>query len=104
MRVILYITTSVTVSAHPQVSLLATIILFGGLLFLKFIIEMGVYKKLNVNTVDTALYFNILALAALSLYDFKSDPTKQTAVAYTSTIITFLLMCWSDCLPCAFAD
>ena len=92
MRVILYITASVTVSAHPQVSLLTTIILFGGLLFLKLIIKMGVYKKLNVDTVDTALYFNILTLAALSLYDFKGDPTKQTAVAYTSTIITFLLL------------
>ena len=30
--------------------------------------------------------------AAFSLYHFKTDPTKQTAVAYTSTIITFLFL------------
>ena len=36
--------------------------------------------------------FNLLTFAAFSLYHFKSDPTKQTAVAYTSTFITFLLL------------
>ena len=29
---------------------------------------------------------------AFSLYDFKKDITKQTAVAYTSTIITFIFL------------
>ena len=38
------------------------------------------------------MYFNLLALAAFSLYDFKTDITKQTAIAYTSTIITFILL------------
>ena len=38
------------------------------------------------------MYFNLLAFAAFSLYHFKTDPTKQTTVAYTSTIITFLLL------------
>lgn len=36
--------------------------------------------------------FNLLALAAISQYKFKTDPTKQTAVAYTSTIITLFLL------------
>lgn len=38
------------------------------------------------------LYLNLVALAAFSLYKFKTDPTKQTAVAYTSTIIIFLVL------------
>ena len=92
VRVILYITASVTVSANPQVSLLATIILVGGLIYLKSIINLKVYKKSITDIVETTVYFNLLALAAFSMYNFKTDLKKQTAVAYTSTIITFLLL------------
>ena len=92
VRVILYITASATVSAKPQTLPLMTIILVGGLFLLKGYVGLRVYKKLFVEFVDTALYVNILALAAFSQYDFKADLTKQTAVAYTSTIITFILL------------
>ena len=50
------------------------------------------YKNSFVNVVETGLYFNLLALSAFSWYDFKVDIMKQTAVAYTSTIITFILL------------
>ena len=92
VRVILYITASVTVSAKPEVSLLATIILVGGLILLKSIINLKVYKKSITDIVETIVYFNLLALAAFSQYDFKTDLKKQKAVAYTSTIITLLLL------------
>ena len=92
VRVILYITASVTVSDKPQVSPLATIILVGGLFLLKSIINLKVYKKSSTDIVENIVYFNLLALAAFSLYDFKTDLKKQTAVAYTSTIITLLLL------------
>ena len=92
VRVILYITASVTVSANPQVSLLATNILVGSLFLLKSIINLKVYKKLITDIVEAIVYFNLLALGTFSLYDFKADLKKQTAVAYTSTIITLLLL------------
>ena len=94
VRVVLYITASVTVSQfdNPQASLLITIILVGGLSLIKEITGARVYKKSFVNIVETGLYFNLLALAAFSSYDFKNDVNRQTAVAYTSTIITFLLL------------
>ena len=92
VRVILYITASVTVSANPEVSLLATNILVGSLFLLKSIINLKVYKKSITDIVEVIVYFNLLALAAFSLYDFKADLKKQTAVAYTSTIITLLLL------------
>ena len=93
VRVILYITASVTVSAKPEVSLLATIILAGGLFFLNRCIRNStVYKKSITDIVETIVYFNLLALAAFSLYDFKTDLKKQRAVTYTSTIITLLLL------------
>ena len=94
VRVVLYITASVTVSQfdNPQASLLITIILVGGLSLIKEITGARVYKKSFVNIVETGLYFNLLALAAFSSYDFKNDVNRQTAVAYTSTIITFFLL------------
>ena len=93
MRVVLYITASVTESNKPQVSLLMTIILVGGLLFSKTLARgVVVYKNLLIDVVDSVLYLNLLALSAFSLYHFRTDATKQRAVAYTSTIITFLLL------------
>ena len=92
VRVILYITASVTVSAKPQVSLLATIILVSGLSLFKGSFGVKMFRKSITDIVETVVYFNLIALAAFSIYDFKADLKKQTAVAYTSTIITFLLL------------
>ena len=39
---------------------------------------------------DTLLHFNLIAFATFSWY-FKSDITKQTAIAYISTAITFII-------------
>ena len=92
VRVILYVTASVTVSDNPQVLLLATIILVGGLFLLKSIINLKVYKTSIADVIETITYFNLLALAALSQYNFKADISMQIAFAYTSTVITFLLL------------
>ena len=90
VRVVLYVTASVTISANPQTFPLISIILMAGLLFSK-IFSQSVYKNSFINVVNTVLYFNILVLSAFSLYDFKVDPKKQTVVAYTSTSVTFIL-------------
>ena len=93
VRVILYIIASLTVSDKPQVSLLATIILIVGLYLFKGGMGLTMFKKSFADIVETIVFFNLIALAAFSLYEFKTDPTKQTAVAYTSTItILFLLV------------
>ena len=92
VRVVLYITASVTVSTDPQTKLLITNVLVGSLFLIKEITGARVYKKSFLNIIETGLYFNILALFAFSWYHFKIDTTKQTAVAYTSTIITFILL------------
>ena len=88
---VLYITASVTVSAKPQTFPLITNTLIGCLIVFKCILGVRVYKKTFVDLVDTALYLNLLVFSAFSQYDFKVDITKQTAVAYISTIITFIL-------------
>ena len=91
VRVILYITSSVTVSANPEVSLLATIILVGGFSLFKGSLGVKMVNKSITYIVETILYFNLLALAAFSQYKFNIDLKKQTAVAHISTIITLLL-------------
>ena len=88
MRVILYATTSVTVSDNTQVPIITTIILVGVLIVIK---TSTMYKSSVVYLVETAMYFNLLFLAAFSLYNFNKDSTKQTVVAHVSTIATFLL-------------
>ena len=97
VRVILYITSSVTVSANPQTYPLILAILIGGVIFFGKIFGLRVYKNSLVDVVDTVLYFNLLLLALFSQYEFKQNTIKQTAVAYTSAIITFILFIGSIC-------
>ena len=92
LRVVLYITISVTVSGDPETSLLMTFVLVGSLSFVKEITGARVYKNSFLNIVGAMLYFNLLALSGFSWYRFKADFRKQTAVAYSSTIITFILL------------
>ena len=92
VRVVLYVVASITVASKPQISVLVTIITVGCLLLLKAVFGSRVYRKSLVDIIDTVLYFNLLALAAFSLYDFKLSVTKQTAVAYISVTITFILL------------
>ena len=91
MRIVLYTTAAITVSVNPQTFLLMTIILIGGLLFLKQVVGMRQYRNVLVDIFETITYFNLLALATFSLYDFKTDIIKQMAVANVSTIITLIL-------------
>ena len=91
VRVTLYITAAVTESANPKLPPLLTIFLVGGLVFLKGSVGMRVYIKLYADMLDLAMNFNILALAVFNLYDFR-DVSKQTAIMYTSTIITLILL------------
>ena len=96
VRVAMHITASVSsVFSSPESVLLITILLIGGLLFLKGLLGIKVYKKFIVDAVETVLYFNLLAFAALSMYDQKSNILKQTAVSYVSVVITFILLAGS---------
>ena len=75
VRVVLYVTASVTVSANPQTFPLIAIILTGGLTLFKGVFGLRVYKSSLVDILDTVLYFILFALAVFTLYDFKADPT-----------------------------
>ena len=97
VRVILYITASVTVSANPQTIPVTVIMLVGGLLLFKGIIGVRVHKKTLVDMLHTVVYFNLLAVSTLSLYDFKTDFTSQTTLAHISSVITLILLIGAIC-------
>ena len=94
VRVVLYITVAVTVSSNPQIPLLMTVVLVGGLFFLKGIIgtSLSLYKRSSVDIMETVILFNLLLFAAFSWYNFKSDNRKETAIMYVSTGTVFLLL------------
>ena len=94
VRVVLYITVSVTVSSNPQIPLLMTVVLVGGLFFLKGIIgtSLSLYKRSSVDIVETVILLNLLLFAAFSWYNFKLDNRKETAIMYVSTGTVFLLL------------
>ena len=83
VRVTLYMTSAVTLSSNPQIPLLVTIILVGGIFFLKGLTGIAVNKKLYAEFIETAMYLNLLCYAAFTLYNFKNDSTKQAVVAYS---------------------
>ena len=92
LRVILYVISAVTSSADPQTPLLATIIVTGSLLLIKSVSREQLYKNNIVDIVETLLLFNLLILAAFSLYHFKSNSTEQAIVGYMSTITAMILL------------
>ena len=97
VRVIFYVTTSVTESSNPQTLALSSALLIGGLTLFKGMSCRRVYRKSLVDVVDTVLNYNLLALAVITLYDFKYNTTKQAVVSHTSTIITFIIFIGSIC-------
>ena len=80
-----------TVSSDPEVPLLMTTVMVGGLFLLRAIAG-SVYRDLKVDIVETLMYSNLLTFAALSQYHFNSDKTNQTAIAYISTTTTFIFL------------
>ena len=94
VRIVLYITVAITVSNNPQIPLLMTIVLVGGLLFLKGIsgTSLRLYRRSSVDIVETVILLNLLLFAAFSWYNFKADSRKEIAITHVSTIIVFLIL------------
>ena len=99
VRVVLYIIASTTVSTFPKTYPLLLSIMIGSLFFFTKICNLRVYKSAIVDTLDAILYLNLLILSVFSMYDLNinSNSKKQTAVLYTSTVITFILLIGSIC-------
>ena len=92
LRVVLYIISSVTLSADPKTPLLAITLVIASLLLFKSVSRVWLYKNPVVDVVETCLHFNLLALAAFSLYHFKADIMKQAIIGYISTVTTMIFL------------
>ena len=91
MHVLLYLISVLNFSLDPRVDLMATIFIVGGLILLKGVTAKRVYKNWPLDVMETTIYFNLVAFSALTWYnlDFGGN---QVAVAYTSVMITFILL------------
>ena len=85
-------TASVTVFRDPQTSLLVIIFFTWHSLYCEGNHWSEDIQEAISECSGNGLYINLLALSAFSWYHFKTDIEKQTAVAYTSTVITFILL------------
>ena len=91
VRVLLYIISAINVTGDPRVALVSTIIVVGCLLALKGVLEKKIYSEWLVDTTEIVIYINIVVFATLTLYTFDGT-NNQTAVAYTSIMITFTVL------------
>ena len=72
---------------------MTTIVVIGGLLFVKGVTAKRVYKNWLLDVLETFIYFNLLVFSALTWYNLSSQAfKKQVAVAYTSVMIIFILL------------
>ena len=91
MRAFLQSIALLNFSLDPRVNLMAVIIIAGGLILLKGVTAERVYKNWLLDVMEAAIYFNLVIFSALTWYnlDFGGN---QVAVAYTSVMITFILL------------
>ena len=91
VRVVLYTVSAVNVTGDPRVPLVSTVIVVGCLPAVKGILERKIYKIWLLDVTEIITYINIIAFSTLTLYTFDSNK-NQTAIAYTSVMITFALL------------
>ena len=90
-RAVLFFVTAVNYSGDPRVTLLSTIIIVSLLFFYKGLFNVRIYKNWLIGAMETFTYLNIVIFATFTWYTFDTN-TNQTAVAYTSVGITFILL------------
>ena len=90
-RVLLHLVSAVNTTGDPRVTILAISLIIGCLLLIKGMVATKVYKNRLIDVIETIVYFNVLAFAALTWYTLDAGKS-QTIAAYISVIITFGLL------------
>ena len=91
VRIILYLVASANVSNDPTVALTAMSFTVCCILVLSKLPGSRIYRKWPVDVLETSFYMNSLSFAIFAWYSL-GDPSKQKAAAYTSVIITFIIL------------
>ena len=90
VRVFLYIISAINISGDPRVSLVAIITVVTALQLIRGTCAKTLYRSLAVDIIETIMFFNLVILSTATLYTFDTAQ-NQTAVAYTSISITFVI-------------
>ena len=90
-RVILYVIFATNFEGDPQLSLLVITFAVGVLFLFKGVLAAKIYKNRPVEVLETIMYFNLIAFAALTSY-YIDDDSSKAAIATTSVSITFILL------------
>ena len=92
VRVALFFEGVLNFSKDPQIDLMATIVIVSCLLLFKGVAAKRVYNNWIVDIMETAIYFNLIILAVLTMYCLKpGTQVNQSAITSTSITITFIL-------------
>ena len=91
VRIFLHVIALLNFSLDPRVNLVSVIFFVDGLILLKGVIAKRVYKSRILDVMETAVYFNLVAFSAFTLYTLEVE-RSQAAVAYTSVTIIFILL------------
>jgi hypothetical protein len=87
-RVLLYLLSAVNVSGDPRVDLLATSVVVTGLIFMKGLIRIKIYKSFLNELLEMMCYVNLILFTCASYFSL-GMPDRQRKVAYISIIFMF---------------
>ena len=89
-RVLLYLTSASNVQDDPQVPLIATIVIAGGLLLLKGLLSGRVYRQWSIDILETILYFNLLFLSLIASRNIEKNESEEI-ITYFCVVSAFLM-------------
>ena len=92
IRVILYLVVATNVSNDPTIPLTAISFTVCCIFALSKFLGSRLYRKWPVDVLETFFYLNILSFVIFTWYSLDSPASNREAAAYTSVIITFILL------------
>ena len=87
-RVVLYLLSAANVSGDPRIDLLAVSVVLIGLVCVKGLIRIKIYKSFLNELLDMMCYINLILFTCASFFSL-GMPDKQRKVAYISTSLMF---------------
>ena len=96
VRIIVYLTSTLTASIDPRITLLTTVAVMSCLLLYKTLLVVNIYKNRLLSAIESFTLINIAIFAMFTWYAFddtgdQSKENLQKSVAYISVGIVFIL-------------
>ena len=88
-RVVLYLLSAANVSGDPRIDLLAVSVVVIGLIFVKGLMRIKIYKSFLNELLDMVCYINLILFTCASFFSL-GMPNKQRNLAYISTSLMLI--------------